>query len=75
MTSPNLKKKYTNSDVLTMKKLALALKNKVALNFFTVLKYFLSFRILEQLALALKNRVCPEIFHGVEYIFYHSEDF
>jgi len=31
-----------------------------ALNFFTVLKYFLSFRIFEQLALALKNRVCPD---------------
>jgi len=38
--------------------LALALKNRVALQFFTVLKmYFLSFRIFEQLALALKNRV------------------
>jgi len=37
--------------------LALALKSKVALEFFTVLKYFLSFRIFEQLALALKNRV------------------
>jgi len=42
--------------------LALALKNIVAQNFFTVLKYFLSFRIFEQLALALKNRVCPDIF-------------
>jgi len=32
-------------------------KNVVALEFFTVLKYFLSFRIFEQLALALKNKV------------------
>jgi len=39
----------------------LALKNRVALEFFTVLNmYFLSFRIFEQLALALKNRGCPE---------------
>jgi len=45
-----------------MKKLALALKNTVGLNFCTVLKYFLSFRIFEHLALALKNRVCPEFF-------------
>jgi len=35
--------------------LALALKNRVALNIFTVLKYFFSFRIFEQLALALKT--------------------
>jgi len=53
-----------------MKKLALALKNRVALNFFTVLKYFLYLRIFEQLALALKKRVCPEIFHCIEYMFY-----
>jgi len=33
--------------------LALALKNKVALESFTVLKHILSFRIFEQLALAL----------------------
>ena len=38
----------------------LALKSRVALKLFTVLKYFLSFRTFEQLALALKNRVCPE---------------
>jgi len=37
--------------------LALALKNRVALEFFTVLKYFLAFRIFEQIALVLKNRV------------------
>ena len=47
--------------------LALALKNRVALNFFTVLKYFLSLRICEQLALALKNSV-PWI-HCIEHIF------
>ena len=42
---------------------ALALKNRVALEFFTVLNmYFLSFRIFEQLALALKNRVALKIF-------------
>jgi len=36
--------------------LALALKNRVVLEFFTALKtYFLSFRIFEQLALALKT--------------------
>jgi len=38
------------------------MKNRAALDFFTVLKYFLSFRIFEQLALALKNRVAPKIF-------------
>jgi len=38
----------------------LALKNRVALKLFTVLKYFLSFRTFEQVVLALKNRVCPE---------------
>jgi len=31
-----------------------------------------SFRVLEQLALALKNRVALEVFHCIEYIFYHS---
>jgi len=40
----------------------LSLKNGVALEFFTVLKYFLSFRIFEQLALALKNRVAQKCF-------------
>jgi len=34
--------------------LALALINRVALEFFTVVKYILPFRIFEQLALALK---------------------
>ena len=50
--------------------LAPALKNRVALDFFTVLKYVSSFRIFEQLALALKNRICPGIFHYIEYTFY-----
>jgi len=39
---------------------ALALKNKVALNIFTVLNIVFTFRIFEQLVLALKNRVCRE---------------
>jgi len=37
----------------------LALKTEFALKFFTVLKYFLSFRIFQQVVLTLKNRV-PE---------------
>jgi len=50
--------------------LALALKNKVALEFFTVLNmYFLSFRIFEQLALALKSRVALEFFTVLKYFF------
>jgi len=42
--------------------LALALKNRVALEFFTVFIFniLFAFRIFEQLALALKNRGCPE---------------
>jgi len=39
---------------------ALALKNRVALKFFTVLNVVYTFRIFEQLVFALKNRVCPE---------------
>ena len=35
--------------------LALSLKNRVALEFFTVLKYILLFRIFEELAVALKT--------------------
>ena len=35
--------------------LALALKNRFALEFFTVLKYVLLFRIFEELAVALKT--------------------
>jgi len=50
-------------------KLALALKNTVALKFFTVLNmYFLSFRIFEQHALALKNRDALEFFTCIEII-------
>jgi len=45
-------------------------KAEFALKFFTVLKYFLSFRIFEDLALALKNRVCPENCHCIEDTFY-----
>jgi len=41
---------------------ALALKNRVALKIFTVLKHFLSFRISEQLALALKTEFALKIF-------------
>jgi len=48
--------------------LALAMKNTVALKFFTVLNmYFLSFRIFEQLA--LKNRVALEFFTCIEILF------
>jgi len=42
--------------------LALALKNRVALQFFTVSNYFLSFRIFEQLALALKTEFALKFF-------------
>ena len=42
--------------------LALTLKNRVALIFFTVLNFFLLFRIFEQLALGLKNRVAQKFF-------------
>jgi len=42
--------------------LALALKNRVALKFFTGLKYFLSFRNFEQLALALKTEYALKSF-------------
>jgi len=41
--------------------LALALKNRVALQFFTVLKYILLFRIFEQLAVALKTEFALKI--------------
>jgi len=44
-----------------LEELALALKNRVALEFFIVFNmYFLSLRIFEQLVLALKNRVVQE---------------
>ena len=42
--------------------LALALKNSVCPEFFTVLNILFAFRMFEQLALALKIRVCPEFF-------------
>jgi len=45
-------------------------ENRVALKFFTVLKYFLPFRIFEKLALALEKQSCHENFHCVEYTFY-----
>jgi len=42
--------------------LALALKNRVALEFFTVLKYILIFRIFEELAVALKTEFALKFF-------------
>ena len=42
--------------------LALALKNRVALEFFTVLKYILLFRIFEELADALKTEFSLKFF-------------
>ena len=54
--------------------LRLPWKTECVLKFFTVLKYFLSFRIFEQLAFVLKNRVRPDIFHWIEYTF-HIQDF
>jgi len=54
----------------TFEQLALALKNRVALESFTVLKHILSFRIFEQLALALNNRVALEFFTVLN-IFHH----
>jgi len=41
---------------------ALALKNRVALEFFTVLKYILLFRIFEELAVALKTEFALKFF-------------
>jgi len=40
----------------------LALKNRFALEFFTVLNIGFTFRTFEKLALALKSRVCPKFF-------------
>jgi len=42
--------------------LRLLLKTEIPLKFFTVLKYFLPFRIFEQLALALKTEFALNIF-------------
>ena len=55
-----------NFYIQNVEQLALALKNRVALKFFTVLNILFTFRSFEQLALALKNRVCPEIFQARE---------
>jgi len=54
-----------NVDILLFKifeQLALALKNRVALEFFAVLKYILLFRIFEELAVALKTEFALKIF-------------
>jgi len=42
--------------------LALALENRVALEFFTVLKYIFLFRIFEELAVALKTEFALKFF-------------
>jgi len=47
----------------------LSLKNGFALEFFTVLKYFLSCRIFEKPALALKNRDALKFFTVFEHVF------
>jgi len=51
--------------------LRLPWKNRVALKFFTVLNIRFTLRILTTCACP-ENRVSPEIFHCIEYIFYHS---
>jgi len=54
-----------NVDFLLFKifeQLALALKNRVALEFFAVLKYILLFWIFEELAVALKTEFALKIF-------------
>ena len=51
--------------------LRLPWKNRVALKFFTVLNILFTFRIFNSLRLPWKQSF-PEIFHGIEYIFYHS---
>jgi len=52
--------KFSLHTFRSFEQLALALKGRVSLEFFTLLKYFISFKIFEQLALALKNRGCPK---------------
>ena len=47
----------------------LALKNRVALKLFTVLKYFLSFRTFEQLVACPEKQSVPWI-HCIEYIYF-----
>ena len=61
---------FYHSDVWTT---FLLWKNRVALKLFTLLKYFLSFRLLSNLWLALKNRVCLEFTVFNIHIFNHSE--
>jgi len=51
--------------------LALALKNRVALEICTVMKYILSFRIFEQLATALKNRGALEFSTVLNNVYFH----
>jgi len=51
--------------------LRLPWKNRVTLKFFTVSNIRFTFRILTTCACP-ENRVSPEIFHCIEYIFYHS---
>jgi len=58
---------FYHSGVLT--NFALALKNRVCLEFIVLNIYFLSFGIFEQLALAMKNKVCPEIFIVLNILF------
>ena len=53
----------------SFEQLALVLKSRVSLEFFTVLKYFLSFRIIEQHALTLKNRVALKFFTALNILF------
>jgi len=48
--------------IQVFEQLALAVKSRVALKFFTVLKYFLSLRIFDQLALVLKTEFAPKFF-------------
>jgi len=48
------------TEIRIFEELALALKTKFFLKFFTVLNIVFTSRIFEQLVLALKNRVCPE---------------
>ena len=49
--------------------LALALKNRVPLEFFNLLKILFTFKIFEQLALALKNKVSLEFFTALNMYF------
>jgi len=53
----------------------LALRNRVALELFTVLNILFAFRSFEQLALVLKNRGFPENFHCIENVFFILQDF